>query len=116
NRQGRSVATLEWAKRLTGADVQAVKGEAPLVEAVPDPDEGFTEADTDRRNPIRRDATLRAIRRKVDDFRKQRPAGYLVTDLPADEARQLKELAEFLRAERFLTKVRKAFTADEVKG
>lgn len=116
NRQGQSVATLEWAKRLTPGDIQALKGAAPLAETVPDPDEGFTEADTDSRNPTRRDAAQRAIKRKLEEYRKLRPGGYLVTDLSADEVRQLKELAEDLRAERFLTKIRKTLTADEIKG
>src|SRR5262249_35586498 len=45
NRQGRIATALEWAKRLTADDLKLLKGAAPYGEKVPDPDEGFTQAD-----------------------------------------------------------------------
>src|SRR5262245_53179159 len=46
NKDGRIATTLEWARKLTAADVKVLTGAAPYSEKVPDPDEGFTEADT----------------------------------------------------------------------
>jgi hypothetical protein len=45
NKQGRIATTLEWAKRLTEADIDLLKGVAPYSEKVPDPDKGYTFAD-----------------------------------------------------------------------
>src|SRR5439155_12653188 len=42
NKQGRTPTTMEWAKRLTPADILMLQGQLPYSEKVPDPDEGFT--------------------------------------------------------------------------
>lgn len=112
NKQGRSVASLEWAGRITAADVQALKGEAPLSESVPDPDEGFSEADV--RNSQRSEAIHRVIRQRLEKFRKDRPAGYLVRGLAPEEVKGVRELAEALRQGWFLTKIRKTWARAEL--
>src|SRR6516165_3695382 len=45
NKDGRIASTLEWARQLTADDVTVLKGQAAYTEKVPDPDEGFTQAD-----------------------------------------------------------------------
>ncbi len=45
NKDGRIATTLEWARKLTAEDIKILKGQAPYSEKVPDPDEGFTQAD-----------------------------------------------------------------------
>jgi hypothetical protein len=98
---------------LTAADILALKGEGPLSEPLPNPDEGFTEADL--KAPQRGDAVRRVILKRLEEDRKKRPNGYLVCDLSPDEVRQLKALAAHLREGRFLTRIRKTFAAGELK-
>src|SRR5207248_3522300 len=45
NKDGRIATTLEWAQRLTAEDVKLLTGQAAYSEKLPDPDEGFTQAD-----------------------------------------------------------------------
>src|SRR5262249_12251721 len=45
NKDGRIATTLEWAKKISAADLKVLRGEAPFGDKVPDVDEGLTEAD-----------------------------------------------------------------------
>jgi hypothetical protein len=112
NKQGHVATTLEWAKKLTAADLRLLKGQAPYGEKVPDPDEGFTNADANdaRKGP----AIQKVIQKRLDTYRKERPGGYLVREAPADDVKGLKVLAGHLKEGQFLTKFRKTFAKDEM--
>ena len=112
NGQGRTPTTMEWAKRLTAADVQILKGEGPYSEKLPDVDEGFTPADV--KDPKRAEAVFKVIRARLEKARQERPLGYLVREAPAEDVRQLQLLAGHLQAGLFITKFRKIFTRDEM--
>jgi hypothetical protein len=112
NAQGRTPTAMEWAKRLTTADIRVLKGEAPYSEKVPDVDAGFTRADLN--DAKRAEAIYKIIRDRLAQSRKERPLGYLVREAPADDIRQLQQLAGHLQAGLFITKFRKVFTRDEM--
>ena len=42
NKQGHIATTLEYARKLTAADIKLLKGDGSYSEKIPDPDEGFT--------------------------------------------------------------------------
>jgi hypothetical protein len=112
NKKGHIATTLEWTKRLTAADIRVLKGEAAYGEKVPDPDEGFTQADLDdaQKGP----AARKAIQKRLTTYTLERPGGYLVREAPADEVKGLKLLAGHLKEGQFLTKFRKTFAKDEM--
>jgi hypothetical protein len=112
NKQGHVATTLEWAKKLTAADIKVLRGQEPYSEKVPDPDEGFTAADL--ADPKKGPAAARTIRKRLDAYRLERPAGYLVREAPADDVKGLKVLAGHLKEGQFLTKFRKTFARDEM--
>jgi hypothetical protein len=112
NKQGRIATTLEWAKRLTAADIKLLKGQAAYTEKVPDPDEGFTEADIKDREKAQ--AVYKLIQERLAKYRKERPGGYLVREAPADDLKALKLLAGHLKDGQFVTKFRKTFTKGEM--
>jgi hypothetical protein len=113
NKLGRSATTLEWARRLTAADLKVLKGEEPFGDIVPDPDEGFTEADLN--DARRKEAIFKVIQRRQDRLAKERPGGYLVRTAAAADIKNLKVLLPCLHEGRFVTKVHKTFTRDEMK-
>src|SRR5262249_50256822 len=102
NKRGRIATTLEWARQLSADDVKILKGEAPYSEKVPDPDEGFTQADV--KDPQKAEAAFKVIRERLEKYRKERPGGYLVREAPADEVKALKLLAGHLKEGLFVTK------------
>jgi hypothetical protein len=112
NRDGRIATTLEWARKLTAADIKVLKSEAPFSEKVPDVDEGFTQADM--KDPKKAEAIRRVIQQRLEKCRKEQPAGYLVREAPADDLKQLKVLAGHLKEGQFVTKFRKTFTKGEM--
>src|SRR5262249_46815219 len=112
NKDGRIATTLEWAKKLTAADVKVLRGEATFGDKVPDVDEGFTEADM--KDAKKAEAIRRVIQQRLDRARKERPAGYLVREAPADDVKQLKILTGHLQEGQFLTKFRKTFIKNEM--
>jgi hypothetical protein len=112
NKDGRIATTLEWARQLTADDIKVLKGQAAYSEKVPDPDEGFTEADT--RDPKKAEAVYKVIHQRLDKSHKERPGGYLVRAAPADDVKQLKVLAGHLKEGQFVTKFRKTFTKAEM--
>jgi hypothetical protein len=112
NRQGRIATTLEWAKRLTAADLKVLTGAAPFGEQLPDVDEGFTQADL--KDSKRAEAIFKVIRQRLEKAQKERPGGYLVREAPADDLKQLKILVGHLKEGQFVTKIRKTFTKAEM--
>jgi Uncharacterized protein conserved in bacteria (DUF2330) len=112
NKQGRIATTLEWARKLTPDDVQVLKGAGPFSEQVPDPDEGFSQADV--KDPQKAEAVYKVIRERLAKYQKEHPGGYLVREAPADDVKQLKVLAGHLKEGQFVTKFRKTFTRDEM--
>src|SRR5205085_10159858 len=94
NKDGRIATTLEWAKKLTDDDVKVLAGAAPYSEKVPDPDEGFTEADV--KDPKKAEAVFKVIRMRLDKSHKERPGGYLVREAPETDVKGLKVLAGHL--------------------
>jgi hypothetical protein len=112
NKDGRIAATLEWARQLTADDLKVLKGQAPYSETVPDPDEGFTQADL--KDPAKAAAVTKVIRERLEKYRKERPGGYLVREAPAEDVKQFKVLAGHLKEGQFVTKIRKTFTKGEM--
>jgi hypothetical protein len=112
NAQGRIATTLEWARQLTADDVKVLKGQVPYTEKMPDPDEGFTQADV--KDAKKAEGVYKAIRERLEKYRKERPGGYLVREAPAADLKQLKVLAGHLKEGQFVTKIRKTFTKGEM--
>ena len=113
NKQGRIATTLEWARKLTGDDVKILKGDLPYSEKVPDPDEGFTQADL--KDAKKAEAVFKVIRERLNKFQKSHPGGYLVREAPAEDVKQLKGLVGHLKEGQFVTKFRKTFTKSEME-
>jgi hypothetical protein len=112
NKDGRIATTLEWARQLTADDIKVLKGQTAYTEKVPDPDEGFTQADT--RDPKKAEAIYKVIQQRLDKYHTGRPGGYLVREAPAEDVKQLKVLAGHLKEGQFVTKFRKTFTKGEM--
>src|SRR5438105_2693716 len=112
NKQGHIPTTMEWARKLTATDIKVLRGEAPYAEKVPDVDEGFTQADM--KDPKKSAAIIKVIQARLEKARQERPFGFLVREAPADDVRQLQQLAGHLRADLFITKFRKIFARDEM--
>jgi hypothetical protein len=112
NQKGHIPTTMEWARKLTETDVKVLTGEAPYSETVPNPDEGFTQADVN--DPQRREAVLKVIQSRLAKARQDRPFGYLVRHLPAEDLRGLRQLSGHIQANLFITKFRKTFARDEM--
>ena len=112
NNKGHIPTTMEWARKLSAEDVKVLRGEAPYSEKVPDPDEGFTQADL--KDPKRAQAILKVIQQRLTKANQDRPIGYLVRDVPADDVKGLRLLTGHLHAGLFVTKFRKIFARDEM--
>jgi hypothetical protein len=113
NKQGRIATTLEWARKLSADDIKVLKGQAPYSEKVPDPDEGFTQADL--KDAKKAEAVFKVIHERLAKYQKERPGGYLVREAPAEDVKGLKVLSGHLKEGRFLTKFRKTFTKPEME-
>ena len=109
---GRIPTTMEWARKLAKADVQMLRGEAAYSEKVPDPDEGFTQADVN--DPQRRTAIFKVIQARLSKSRQERPLGYLVREAPKEDIAALAQLAGHIQEAKFVTKFRKIFLKDEM--
>jgi hypothetical protein len=112
NAQGRTATTLEWARKLTKEDIALLKGEAAFGEKVPDPDQGFTQADL--RDAQKREEVFKTIRARLDKYHQERPGGYLVREAPAADVKALAQLLGHVREGQFVTKFRKTFTKGEM--
>jgi hypothetical protein len=109
---GRIPTTMEWARKLSKSDVQVLRGEAPYSEKVPDPDEGFTQADV--KDNQRAQAVFKVIQARLNKSRQERPLGYLVREAPKEDIGALAQLAGHIQEGKFVTKFRKIFLKDEM--
>ncbi|MFO0863566.1 MAG: DUF2330 domain-containing protein [Gemmataceae bacterium] len=109
---GRIPSTMEWARKLSKSDVQVLRGEAAYSEKVPNPDEGFTQADVN--DAARRDAIFKVIQARLNKSRAERPLGYLVREAPKEDVAALAQLAGHIQEGKFVTKFRKIFLKDEM--
>ena len=112
NNKGHIPTTMEWARKLTKGDVSVLTGKAPYSEKVPNVDEGFTQADV--KDPARAEAIYKVIRARLAKAQQERPFGYLVRHAPADDVKNLQQLAGHLTENWFITKFRKIFARDEM--
>jgi hypothetical protein len=113
NKDGRIATTLEWARKLDADNIRVLEGKASFGEKVPDPDEGFTQADV--KDPKKAEKVYQTIRERLAKFNKERPGGYLVREAPEADRNQLKILLGHLKAGQFVTKFRKTFTKAEME-
>ena len=113
NAQGRIATTLEWARELSADDVKLLKGQAAYTEKVPDPDQGYTQADV--KDPKKAEEVFKVIRERLEKDRKERPGGYLVREAPDKDVQGLKILSGHLKEKQFVTKIRKTFTKGEME-
>ena len=112
DRQGHIATTMEWARKLTADDIKVLRGEAPYSEKVPNVDEGFTEADM--KDAQKAQAIRKVIQARLAKAQKDRPFGFLVRESPAEDVRQLQQLAGHVSPDLFITKFRKIFMRDEM--
>ena len=112
NAKGHIPTTMEWARKLTDADIQILQGKNAYSETVPDVDEGFTQADM--KDPKKAAAVTKVIQARLAKAQQERPLGYLVRHAPSDDVRALQQLAGHLQAGLFITKFRKSFLRDEM--
>jgi hypothetical protein len=112
NAQGRIATTLEWSRKIGADDIALLKGNAAFGEKLPNPDEGFTQADVN--NEKRREEVYKTIRARLDKFRKDRPGGYLVRTAPDEDVKALKQLLGHIQEGQVVTKFRKTFTRGEM--
>lgn len=104
--------TLEWAKKLTDEDIQVVAGTRAFTEVVPDPDDGFTQADV--RDQRMQQAVFKVIQQRMAKFQKDRPRGYLVRKASAEDLKTLPLLKGHLQAGMYLTKFQRSFNKNEM--
>jgi hypothetical protein len=112
NQKGHVPTTMEWARKLSKDDVGVLTGKAPYAETVPNVDEGFTQADL--KDPQRAEAIYKVIRARLAKAQQERPFGYLVRHAPADDVKNLQQLAGHMSEGSFITKFRKIFARDEM--
>ena len=112
NNKGHIPTTMEWARKLSKDDVGVLTGKTPYSEKVPNVDEGFTQADL--KDSKRAEAIYKVIRSRLAKAQKDRPFGFLVRDVPADDVKNLQQLAGHLAEGLFITKFRKIFARDEM--
>jgi hypothetical protein len=112
NKKGHVPTTMEWARKLSKDDVGILAGKAPYAETVPNVDEGFTQADL--KDPQRAEAIYKVIRARLAKCQQDRPFGYLVRHAPADDVKNLQQLAGHMSEGLFITKFRKIFGRDEM--
>jgi hypothetical protein len=112
NNKGHIPTTMEWARKLAKDDIGVLAGKSPYSEKVPNVDEGFSQADL--KDPQRAEAIYKVIRARLAKSQKDRPIGYLVREAPADDIKNLQQLAGHLNENWFITKFRKIFARDEM--
>ncbi len=112
NNKGHIPTTMEWARKLSKDDVGVLSGKAPYSERVPNPDEGFVLADA--KDKERAKAIAKVIRARLAKAQRDRPIGYLVREAPAEDVKNLQQLAGHLTENWFITKFRKIFARDEM--
>jgi hypothetical protein len=113
NQQGRIPTTMEWARKLTAADIAVLQGKGGYSEVVPDVDAGFTVADA-KLGEKQKQAIIKVIQARLAKSQQERPNGYLVRHAPKEDLQALQQLMGHLQAGLFITKFRKTFTRDEM--
>jgi len=106
------MTTLHWAKKLTAADIGVITGETPYSESVPDPDFGFTQLDM--RDGQKAAAIHRVINRRLAEYQKAKPRGYLVRKAKPEDLKELPILKGLLKEGQFLTKFYREFQRAEM--
>ena len=112
NSKGHIPTTMEWARKLTKDDIAILAGKVPYSETLPNVDQGYTKDDV--KDAQKADAVFKAIRERIEKANKDRPFGYLVRQAPADDVKNLQQLAGHLQENGFITKFRKIFARDEM--
>jgi hypothetical protein len=112
NSKGRTPTTLEWAKKLTAADIAMLQGKALYSEKIPNVDAGFTARDLQNRQ--RAALVRKTIQQRLAQCQKARPRGYFIREAPAEETRNLRLLLGHLQADAYIIKFRKLFCRDEM--
>ncbi len=112
NKQGRHATTLEWAKRISAADIQVLAGTRPYADKVPDPDDGFTAADM--RDPQRAIAIQKIIQHRLNKYQKDQPRGYLIRDAKSEDLKTLPILKGHVQPDQYITKFRHVFARAEM--
>jgi hypothetical protein len=103
---------MEWARKLSKCDIDILSGKQVYGETVPNVDEGFTEADM--KDAKRAEAIRKVIQARLNKAQRERPIGYLVRHAPAEDVKNLQQLAGHLADGLFITKFRKIFARDEM--
>jgi hypothetical protein len=106
------MTTLHWAKKLSSADIGVITGDSAYSETVPDPDFGFTALDM--RDPQKSAAIQRVINRRLAEYQKAKPRGYLVRKAKAEDLKELPLLKGLLKEGQFLTKFYREFQKTEM--
>jgi hypothetical protein len=78
NARGHIPTTMEWARKLSKADIAILTGKNTYSEKVPDPDEGFVAADA--KDKQRAAAIAKVIRARLAYYQRVRPNGFLVRE------------------------------------
>ena len=112
NNKGHIPTTMEWARKLSKEDINILNGKAPYGETVPNVDEGFTAADM--KDEKRAEAIRKVIQARLQKAQRDRPFGFLVRHAPAEDVKNLQQLAGHLTESLFITKFRKIFARDEM--
>jgi hypothetical protein len=112
NAKGRMPTTMEWARKLTAADIAILKGTEPYGPKVKSVDDGFGKADI--LDPKRGKAVAKVIQARLDKLHKEHPNGYLTREAPDEAQRKLAVLLGHLQEGEFITKFRKSFTRGEM--
>src|SRR2546425_13178528 len=94
NKNGHIPTKMEWARKLAKSDIDILNGKAQYSENVPNVDEGFTAADMN--DAQRAEAIRKVITARLNKARQERPFGYLVRHAPADDVKNLQQLAGHL--------------------
>ena len=103
---------MEWARKLTAADIAVLQGKGDYCEKLPDVDDGFTAADL--KDPAKRDAIFMVVQERWKKAMDSHPNGYLVRHAPAEDLAALQQLGGHLQVGQFITKFRKSFTRGEM--
>jgi len=112
NKDGQAPTALQWAKKLTRADIGVITGETPYSEKVPDPDFGFTQLDL--RDGQKAEAIYRVIQRRLAQYQQARPRGYLVRTASPQDLKELPVLKGILKEGQFVTKFYREFKKAEM--
>jgi|GEM_PF-1108541 len=112
NKDGQAPTTLQWAKKLTRADIGVITGETPYSETVPDPDFGFTQLDL--RDGQKAQAIYRVIQRRLVQYQQAKPRGYLVRTASPQDLKELPVLKGILKEGQFVTKFYREFKKAEM--